>query len=101
MKHHASCQVRFSQREVLVDATSFPHTLTPDLRWKRVCQHNSTNLDDVCLLLLDSQQSSSWNTYQTLCQMANGALVSIPTLDKSSIDKSLLQMIGIRRDQRI
>ena len=101
MKHDASCQVQFSQREVFVDATSFPHTLTPDLRWKRVCPHNFTNLDDVCLLLLDSQQSGSWNTYQRLCQISNSALVSIPTFDKSSIVKSFLQMTGIRRDQRI
>ena len=101
MKHHASCQMLFSQREVFVDATGFPHTLTPELRWKRVCPHNFTNLDDVCLLLLDSLQSGSWNTYQTLCQMANGALVSISTPGKSSIVKSFLQMTGIRRNQGI
>ena len=37
MKHDASCQVLFSQREVFVYATSFPHPITPELRWKRVC----------------------------------------------------------------
>ena len=101
MKHDASCQMLFSQREVFVDATSSHHTLTPELRWKGVCPHNFTNLDDVCLLLLDSQQSGSWNTYQRLCEISNGALVSIPTLDKSNIVKSFLQMTGIRRDKGI
>ena len=99
MKHNANCQMLFSQREVFVDATSFHHTLTSELRWKRVCPHNFTNLDDVCLLLLDSLQSGSWNTYQTLCQMVHGALVSISTPNKSSIVKSFLQMTGMRRNQ--
>ena len=101
MKHHASCQMLFSQREVFVDATSFHHTLTSELRWKRVCPHNFTNLDDVCLLLLDSLQSGSWNTYQTLCQMVHGDLVSISTPKKSSIVKSFIQMTGLRRNQGI
>ena len=101
IKHNASCQMLFSQREVFVGAISSHHTLTTGLRWKRVCPHNFTNLDDVCLLLLDSQQSGSWNTYQTLCQMVHGDLVSISTPKKSSIVKSFLQMTGLRRNQGI
>ena len=101
MKHDASCQMQFSQREVFVDATNFLHKLTPELRWKRVCPRNFTNLDDVCLLLLDSQQFGSWNTYQTLCQIVHSDLVSISTPKKSSIVKLFLQMTGIRHDQVI
>ena len=101
MKDNANCQVLFLHREVFVDEPSISPILNPLLHRKRVCPHNYTNLGDICLLLLDSQQPKSWNTYQKSCRMVDGDLISISNRAKSDIVKSFLQMEALHRNQML
>ena len=101
MKDNANCQVLFSHREVFVDEPSIPLMQNPSLDGNRVCPHNYTNLGDMCLLLLDSQQPKSWDTYQKACRMVDGDLISISNRAKSDIVKSFLQMEALHRNQML
>ena len=101
MKKQDNCAVLFSQKEVFLDHPLILHTINPVLIPKRVCPFNYTNLEDICLMLLDLKRLESWDTYQSSCQQTYGALVTISNKAKSRVVKSFLQIEGGRHFEAI
>ena len=96
MKKDDNCAVHFSQKEVFIDPPLIPYANN-----SIVCPLNYTNLEDICLMLLDLKRPESWETYQSSCQQTYGALVSISNSAKSRVVKLFLQIEGGRHFQMI
>ena len=101
MKKYDNCSVFFSQKEVFIDPPLIPYTINTVPIPKRVCPINYTNLEDMCLMLLELKRPGRWITYQSSCQQANGALASISNPAKSRVVKLFLQIEGSRHFQMI
>ena len=101
MKKRDNCSVFFSQKEVFIVTPLIPYTINPVPIKKGVCPLNYTNLEDICLMLLELKRPGRWDTYQSSCQQTYGALASISNSVKSRVVKLFLQIEGRRHFQMI